>query len=117
MPCDETLERLQREAWIGDAVLTLFARTRILATENRVDAELAAAMTSNQFLSAFGDPTSAEAELGRVYEEYGLTYAFDWIDAQWMPLFRRQRERRLRGKGMAGPSKSKGAMRAKEEFR
>ena len=98
MPSDETLESLQQEAWIGDAVLTLFARTRVLETEHRVDAELASRMTSNRFLSAFGEPTAAEAKLGRIYQEHGLAHAFAWIEAEWMPLFHRQQEKRLRGR-------------------
>lgn len=58
-------------------------------------------MTSNRFLSAFGEPTASEAKLGRIYQEHGLAYAFAWIEAEWMPLFRRQQEKRLRGKGNA----------------
>lgn len=98
MPSDETRERLRQQAWIGDAVLTLFARTRILDAEGRLDAELASRMTSNRFLSAFGEPTAVEAALGRLYQEHGLAHAFAWIEAEWMPLFERQREKRLRGK-------------------
>ena len=99
MPSDETRERLQQQAWIGDAVLTLYARVRILEGEQRVDADLASRMTSNRFLSAFGDPTAAEATLGRVYLEHGLDRAFAWIEAEWMPLFERQREKHQRGRG------------------
>ncbi len=101
MPSDETRDRLQQQAWIGDAVLTLFARTRILDRERRVDADLASRMTSNRFLSAFGEPTAAEAALGRIYQERGLEASFAWIEAEWMPLFERQREKRLRGTGTA----------------
>lgn len=97
MPSDEKRERLQQQAWIGDAVLTLFARERILNAESRVDAELASQMTSNRFLSAFGEPTATEAALGRIYQEQGLAYAFRWIETEWMPLFERQREKRTRG--------------------
>lgn len=78
-------------------MLTLFARARILASERRVDAELASRMTSNHFLSAFGEPTAVEAQLGRVYLEHGLERAFAWIEAEWMPLFRRQEQKRFRG--------------------
>lgn len=98
---------MREQAWIGDAVLTLFARTRILASERHLDAELASRMTSNQFLSAFGDPTAAEARLGRVYLEQGLEGAFAWIEAEWMPLFERQEEKRARGIG--GRTRSGGA--------
>ncbi|MCC6265048.1 MAG: hypothetical protein IT169_15855 [Bryobacterales bacterium] len=97
MPSDERRERLQQQAWIGDAVLTLFAREKIIKEQDRVDAELASRMTSNRFLSAFGEPTAAEAALGRIYQEHGLAYAFRWIEVEWMPLFERQREKRARG--------------------
>lgn len=91
------LRRLQEDAWIGDAVLTLFARSRILAGGGGLDAALASRMTSNQFLSAFGDPTAVEARLGRIYQENGLAAAFLWIDTECMPLFARQEEKRQRG--------------------
>lgn len=89
--------RLQAEAWVGDAVLTLFARSRILAGGGGLDATLASRMTSNHFLSAFGEPTEVEARLGRIYQEQGLAAAFLWIETEWMPLFARQEERRQRG--------------------
>jgi hypothetical protein len=89
--------RLQQEAWLGDAVLTLFARSRILAGGGGLDAALASRMTSNQFLSAFGEPTEMEARLGRIYQEKGLAAAFLWIETEWMPLFTRQEEKRQRG--------------------
>ena len=54
-------------------------------------------MASNQFLSAFGEPTAVEAELGRVFQERGLEAAFDWIEKSWMPLFDRQEANRVRG--------------------
>ena len=56
-------ERLQAEAWVGDAVLCLFGRLRILRRQGRVDGPQYQRMASNQFLSAFGDPTAVEAEL------------------------------------------------------
>lgn len=97
VPSDDKLRRLQEEAWIGDAVLTLFARSRILDGGGGVDAALASRMTSNQFLSAFGEPTDAEARLGRIYRQQGLDGAFRWIETEWMPMFSRQEEKRQRG--------------------
>lgn len=97
VPSDETLRCLQEEAWIGDAVLTLFARSRILDAGGGLDAALASRMTSNQFLSAFGEPTEVEARLGRIYRQQGLAVAFQWIETEWMPLFSRQEDKRQRG--------------------
>jgi hypothetical protein len=47
-------------------------------------------MTSNDFLSAFGNPTSVEASIGRLYQQEGLDAAFTWMDANLVPLFRKQ---------------------------
>ena len=40
----------QEEAWIGDAVLSLFARTWILKNDKKIDAEKFSLITSNNFL-------------------------------------------------------------------
>ena len=78
------------EAWIGDAVLTLYARLRILREGESVDGDKAMRMTSNRFLSAFGEPTEVEAKIGREYAKNGLDAAFDWIQTQLMPLHEKQ---------------------------
>lgn len=78
------------EAWVGDAVLTLYARERILRTGSGIDAALATRMSSNQFLGTFGEPTEVEAEIGRVYQSEGLSGAFDWIERRLMPLHEKQ---------------------------
>ncbi len=84
------------DAWIGDAVLTLYARLRILKQDGTVDGDKCRRMTSNQFLSVFGDPTSLEAQLGRVYTRDGLNAAFTWIEVKLMPTFERQEENRAK---------------------
>jgi 23S rRNA maturation mini-RNase III len=88
--------KLLREAWIGDAVLTLYARQRILALDGELDGSKSTRMTSNQFLSTLGEPTAVEAELGRLYQDHGLAAAFDWIEARVVPLFEKQEENRRR---------------------
>lgn len=96
-------ERLRAEAWVGDAVLCLFGRLRILRQDGRVDGAQYHRMASNQFLSAFGEPTAVEAELGRLYQRQGLEAAFDWIEERWMPLFdRREANRAKRSKAGNG---------------
>ena len=56
-------------------------------------------MTSNQFLSAVGEPTKVEAEIGQVYQQDGLRAAFAWIEEHLMPMFARQEEKRQRKSG------------------
>ncbi len=92
-------EQVVNEAWIGDAVLSLYARTRVLSETGRVDGALFARLTSNQFLGCFGEPTKVEAAIGKVYAEQGLQLAFSWIEQQLMPLFERQEQKRLRKNG------------------
>ncbi|HEX5791121.1 MAG TPA: hypothetical protein VFY13_08195 [Luteolibacter sp.] len=87
--------REQREmAWIGDAVLALFARQFVLRERQVMDGEWFTRLTSNDFLSAFGNPTQVEASIGKLYLEGGLDAAFAWMDAELVPLFRRQMNKR-----------------------
>jgi 23S rRNA maturation mini-RNase III len=90
---------LREEAWIGDAVLALYVRLKILREDGRLDGEKAVRMTSNQFLAAFGEPTAVEAAIGRVYTASGLEAAYAHIDERIMPLFAKQEEKRLRKLG------------------
>jgi hypothetical protein len=87
---------LVEQAWIGDAVLSLYVRAAILREGCGVDGERSARMTSNQFLNAVGEPTHVEAKIGRVYQRDGLAAAFAWIDNNLMPVFQRQEENRKR---------------------
>jgi hypothetical protein len=92
--------RSEREhAWIGDAVLGLFARRWILAREGKMDAEMFARMSSNQFLSAIGSPTSVEAKIGHHYEAGGLEAAFAHIESELIPIFLQQEKKRIRHAG------------------
>lgn len=83
-------------AWIGDAVLSLYVREWLLREQGTMDGERLTAFTSNQFLSAFGNPTEVEAAIGRVYERDGLAAAFAEIEARLLPLFLAQEKRRAR---------------------
>lgn len=89
-----TRDTLKAQAWIGDAVLALYARLRILREDGEVNGPKAARMSSNQFLSALGDPTEVEAEIGRAYAAFGLEGAFRFIDLKLMPMFDRQESNR-----------------------
>lgn len=92
----------QREmAWIGDAVLGLFAREWILAHpelgQQLSRQELYTRLTSNQFLASFGEPTAVEAAIGQRYREEGLSATFAWLEAQLVPRFEKQLHKRIRG--------------------
>lgn len=87
---DEEIRIERANAWIGDAVLALFARQFVLRERNMMDGEWFTRMTSNEFLSAFGNPTRVEASIGKLFLEGGLDAAFAWMDAELVPLFRRQ---------------------------
>ena len=86
----------QSDAWIGDAVLSLWARLRILREGGGVDGPKMIRMTSNAFLGALGEPTSVEAEIGRIYRAGGEAAAFEWMEREIAPLFARQEENRLK---------------------
>jgi dsRNA-specific ribonuclease len=86
----EVLEK----AWIGDAVLSLHARQRILSEGNGIDNEKAIRMTSNKFLQIVGEASEVEARIGWIYEREGLEAAFAWIERELMPLHEKQ-ERRI----------------------
>lgn len=88
-----TEEEKRDKAWIGDAVLALFAREWILAEASippKERAKLFIDMTSNQFLSGIGEPTAMEAEIGVIYETNGLEAAFKHIEEKFVPLFKKQ---------------------------
>ncbi len=83
--------RIEREkAWVGDAVLALYARQFVLRERGCMDAVWFTALTSNGFLSAFGNPTSVEARIGGIYNEQGLDAAFAWMDETLIPVYRKQ---------------------------
>lgn len=87
---DEEIRLERANAWIGDAVLALFARQFVLRERNMMDGEWFTRMTSNEFLSAFGNPTRVEASIGKLFLDGGLDAAFAWMDAELVPLFRKQ---------------------------
>jgi dsRNA-specific ribonuclease len=87
---DDDLRNEREAAWIGDAVLALFARQFVLRERDSMDGEWFTRLTSNEFLSAFGNPTRVEASIGKLYREGGLAAAFEWMDAHLIPLFRKQ---------------------------
>jgi hypothetical protein len=88
------------QAWIGDAVLALYARLKILREDGTLDGEKAVRMSSNQFLAAFGEPTAVEAGIGRVFERDGLDAAFAHIESALVPaVLQAGGQKRLRKAG------------------
>jgi len=87
---DDQLRQQREAAWVGDAVLALFARQFVLRERRSMDGEWFTRLTSNEFLSAFGNPTRVEAAIGNRYLDGGLEAAFAWMDAELIPLFRKQ---------------------------
>lgn len=74
---------LTNDAWLGDAVLALWVRQRLLAaqiTSGQERGALFTRLTSNQFLSSRGRPTEVEARIGRIYRTQGLAPAFTHLE-------------------------------------
>lgn len=94
-------EQLLKDAWIGDAVLSLYARQKILREDHRIDAAKMERLTSNRFLGALSEPSVTEAEIGKIYEREGLEAAFRWIEQRLTPIFERQEMKRVARKGTA----------------
>jgi len=91
---DDDLQREREAAWVGDAVLALFARQFVLRERDSMDGEWFTRLTSNDFLSAFGNPTRVEAGIGKIYQENGLDAAFAWMEQNLVPLFQKQMAKR-----------------------
>lgn len=90
MTRNEALKIEREAAWIGDAVLALFAREFVLRERGCMDGVWFTHLTSNEFLSAFGNPTSVEARIGELYRAEGLIAAHTYIEREFLPLFRKQ---------------------------
>ncbi len=90
MTRNEALKIEREAAWIGDAVLALYAREFVLRERGCMDGVWFTHLTSNEFLSAFGNPTSVEAIIGNIYRADGLAVAHAYIENEFVPLFRKQ---------------------------
>ena len=87
---NEIIRRERESAWVGDAVLALFARQFVLRERGTMDGQWFTLLTSNDFLSTFGNPTSVEASIGELYQKEGLNAAFAWMEAELIPHFRKR---------------------------
>jgi dsRNA-specific ribonuclease len=78
-------------AWLGDAVLALYMRQLLLKNfAGRQLGPLFQKITSNQFLSSFGEPTRFEASIGLVYEQKGFAAAMQFVEANVLPTLSSQ---------------------------
>ncbi len=89
-------QMLQELAWIGDSALSLAAREWILEPRGEIDGNTYARLTSNEFLSHFGNPTQVEAYLGELYRDGGLPAVKAHFLNVLIPLFKRQETNRRR---------------------
>lgn len=94
MKVPDPVRREREDAWIGDAVLSLFARQYLLRVHGSMDPGEFTALTCNAFLSAFGPPTRVESRIGQIYQEQGLEAAFRHIETEFLPLYLKQRKNR-----------------------
>ena len=94
MNANQRRRLILEQAWIGDAVLCLYCRDRILKNDGALDGDKLIRMTSNQFLATFGEPSEIEAEIGRLYQDQGLEAAFAWIETKLMPNFDKREAKR-----------------------
>lgn len=98
-PLSESSMNEQQLAWLGDSVLGLVMREWLLDTYPRRGSELGelfAWSTSNDFLSAFGQPTSVEAGIGRIYLREGIRAAMRYVQSDILPLAQKRIENRLK---------------------
>ncbi len=93
---DIELTREREEAWIGDAVLALYARSWIMENDGRMNGEKFIRFTSNDFLRRFGNPTTEEAIIGQVYKKDGLEAACQYMEERFLPKFQELEKSRMR---------------------
>jgi hypothetical protein len=100
----ERLLQVQKDAWIGDAVLSLWVRLRILRDDGALDGPKYARLTSNECLGLIAEPSETEARIGRAYAAGGLEQAFAYIEEHLQPVFEKREANRLK-KQQAHPAR------------
>jgi hypothetical protein len=97
--------QILKEAWIGDAVLCLYA------DQNRSERRTGGWRET-------GTDSEVEAEIGRLYQPDGLDAVFLWIEQRLMPLFDLQEKKLdlqekkldLKGKKLSARKKRNGGV-------
>jgi len=95
------IRELKDLAWIGDAVLALYAREWLLQQPSHplfTRQDMFIKFTSNTFLQAVGEPTWVEAQIGIAYRKGGLEEGFFYIESNLKPLFQKHLNRAARGR-------------------
>ena len=90
------LKKLREQAWIGDTVLELYARLKVLREHGGINAEAKMRLTRNAFLNCLGNPTAVEARIGEIYAAEGIEAAHAWIRENLEPLYLKQEAKRLK---------------------
>ena len=96
------IEDTKSLAWIGDAILSLYARKWILDQSSihaKEREEVFQSMTTNAFLSHWGDPTKVESRIGKIFKEEGLEKAMLYIELTILPIaIKRQKQKKQPGR-------------------
>jgi hypothetical protein len=96
-----TPRELKDLAWIGDAVLALYARQWLLQQPDHplfTRQERFIRFTANDFLQSIGEPTRVEAGIGQIYQSDGLDAAFKHIEETLQPLFAKHLNNAVKGR-------------------
>ena len=88
------MKTIELKFWIGDTVLELYARGKVLREQGGIDAEAKTRLTCNSFLNCLGNPTAVEARIGEIYQAKGLEAAHAWIVENIEPLYLKQEANR-----------------------
>lgn len=91
------IEDKRNHAWIGDAVLALYARKWILRQSSiapKERADVFQSMTSNEFLSHWGEPTQVESEIGLLFEKEGLEKTMQYLEENFLPIVLKRQARK-----------------------
>ncbi len=95
----DRIKQEREEAWIGDAVLLIYARMRVMRECGTINSQAEQQLTGNRFLNSFGEPTSTEAAIGRRFLAEGLDSALVWIKENLEPVYAMQEQRRVKASG------------------
>ena len=87
------------DAWIGDAVLSVYARTRVLREQGKISANDERLLVSNRIINSYAQPTKTEALIGRRFRESGFDAAMLWIRENLEPVWAKQTEKRMKASG------------------
>lgn len=87
------MKKIHELAWLGDAVLGLYAREIILSKKSEsfhIYTEKFQKITSNEFLLRLGKPTEVEAKIGEIFKKDGIDKAYKWLDKNLLPHIQKE---------------------------